>query len=259
MIACEPVRATIWDGQVNLLLAALVMLDLIVLRTSTFRGILTGIAIAIKLTPAIFVLYLLLRRRFRAAALALATFGATVLIGWLVVPADSSQYWLHTLYNGSGIGDEAKASNIRGALLRLMGDTPALVLWLLLSAGTLVIGFAYAIKASESGHEAYALGIVGIVGCLISPVTWTHHWVWCIPWLAGLYEVVRGRGRPAAVSFGVLVFVYLALNVVPPRISAKAAVSHFLSSNALVLTVVAVAVAALWTRLPRKAGPAAAR
>lgn len=240
MIVCEPVRANLWDGQINLLLTAMVMWDLLAPRSpraSRWRGALVGVAAAIKLTPAIFVPYLLIRRRFREAAVATGAFCAATGLGWLVLPGDSNRFWLHKLYSNSGIGDEAKASNILGALLREMSRRPATALWIAIAIPVAIIGLAAARRVSASGREAYALGITGITGCLVSPVTWTHHWVWCIPWLTGVGAVALRRGRAARAGFAALVFGYLALNVVPPSVTVKWSVSHFVSANALVFSV----------------------
>jgi alpha-1,2-mannosyltransferase len=244
MIVCEPVRATLWDGQINLILAALIMWDLLATgpaRQRSWRGALIGVAAGIKLTPAIFVLYLLVRRRFRESAAAVAGFMATIAIGWLLLPDDSGRFWFHKLYDSSGIGDESRASNILGALLRTMDRPPAVAIWVVLSIPTLIVGLVAARHVSETGREAYAVGIVGVTGCLISPVTWTHHWVWCIPWLAGVGATALRDGRFARIGFGVLVFTYLALNLVPPSVTSRWSVSHFLSANALLFTAVGVA------------------
>jgi alpha-1,2-mannosyltransferase len=240
MIVCEPVRANLWDGQINLLLTAMVMWDLLAARSprsGRWRGALVGIAAAIKLTPAIFVPYLLIRRRFRDAAVAIGAFCAVTAIGWLVLPGDSNRFWLHKLYSNSGIGDEAKASNILGALLREMSRRPATALWVAIAIPVTIVGLAAAYRVSASGREAYALGITGVTGCLVSPVTWTHHWVWCIPWLVGVGGVAVQRGRVARGGFAALVFGYLALNVVPPSVTVKWSVSHFVSANFLALSV----------------------
>ncbi|GAB3936567.1 hypothetical protein GCM10027614_13280 [Micromonospora vulcania] len=77
----NPVRDTVSFGQVNLLLVALVYLDLWLLeRGSPLAGVGAGLAAAVKLTPAIFIGYLLVTGRWRAAATAIGTaVGATVL------------------------------------------------------------------------------------------------------------------------------------------------------------------------------------
>ncbi|OLT20730.1 hypothetical protein BJF78_09190 [Pseudonocardia sp. CNS-139] len=85
-IGLEPVLQTIEFGQINLLLMALVAADCLVARPRWPRGLLVGIAAAVKLTPAAFVLYFLLRRDYRAAAVAAVTGVAATLVGFAVRP-----------------------------------------------------------------------------------------------------------------------------------------------------------------------------
>ena len=64
----EPVRSTIGFGQVNLILMGLVALDCLLPKTRWPRGLLLGLAIAIKLTPAVFVLFFLVIAATRAGS-----------------------------------------------------------------------------------------------------------------------------------------------------------------------------------------------
>ncbi len=213
MVACQPVRSTLWNGQVELLLAAMIMIDLVVLRGRAGHGVLVGLAAAIKLTPLIFIAYLLLIRRFRAAAVATATFLAATVGTWMLLPADSSEYWTHALIHGNGIGDISRPSNqsILGVLRRLLGASAAGPLWAVLIVPTAVLGLALATRVHASGREPLAAAVVGMTGCLISPVSWSHHWVWLVPWIAGAAASLPRRRRseqvPAVVFIGYLVVV----------------------------------------------------
>jgi Glycosyltransferase family 87 len=75
----EPVWTTIRYGQIDLLIAALVLYDLSRDRACRWQGAAIGLAAGLKLTPAIFALYLylLLTRRCRAALVSLAAFAIT--------------------------------------------------------------------------------------------------------------------------------------------------------------------------------------
>ena len=104
----EPVLRTIYLGQVNLVLMALVIWDLCQPDTRRsgasrwWKGAGVGVAAGIKLVPLIFIPYLLLTRKFRAAAVACAAFAATVLAGFVVVPAESARWWLGGLFFNGG-------------------------------------------------------------------------------------------------------------------------------------------------------------
>ena len=75
----NPVLITIGFGQVNLFVTFLVMWDLLSERRIGKRqmplGVATGLAAAVKLTPLLFVPYLLLTRRWRGALTCVITFG----------------------------------------------------------------------------------------------------------------------------------------------------------------------------------------
>ena len=66
VIYLEPIRSNFDFGQINVVLMTLVIADCVPRKTPWPRGMLLGIAIALKLTPAVFLLYFLLRRDTRA-------------------------------------------------------------------------------------------------------------------------------------------------------------------------------------------------
>ncbi|MEQ0559126.1 glycosyltransferase 87 family protein [Amycolatopsis sp. NEAU-NG30] len=208
----QPVLMNFTAGQVNLLLLLLVLADLTG-RRHWWTGAGVGLAAAIKLTPAIFVVYLLLTRRFRAAAVAVATFGATVLAGFVALPRDSAAFWSANVADPSRItGDSEVMSpenqSIRGALARLLDvqDVPGTV-WVPVTAAVAVAALWIAVRAHHRNRELLALSVVGALMVLVTPWTWTHYWVWFIPFFV-MAACAAHRARhwwPA----GVLVLAYL--------------------------------------------------
>ncbi len=169
------------------------------------RGALVGVAAGLKLTPAVFVLYLLARRRFAEARNAALAFLSTAVVAALVSPSDSRAFWTHRLYDTERVGDASRVSNqsLLGLLLRATSnDTVAHVLWLPLALLTLGLALRVAVQLSLAGGEVLALGVVGVAGCLVSPVSWTHHWVWFIPLLCGLARSPYGARRWGAALIG---------------------------------------------------------
>jgi Glycosyltransferase family 87 len=200
----EPVLRTIFLGQVNLVLMALIIWDLGQPDTRASRwwkGFGVGVAAGIKLVPLIFIPYLLLTRRFRQAAMAVAGFVATVAIGFAVLPGDSGQWWLHGLFfqgDRTGfVGWEGNQS-LRGLLTRLLGSVagsqPA---WLIAAVAATAVGLACAVALDRAGHQFAGLLAAALTGLLVSPISWDHHWVWLVPGVALLvsYGVRAGRGR----------------------------------------------------------------
>src|SRR6478609_4444110 len=86
----EPVATTIFYGQVNLALVALVLWDSTLPPQSRLRGLGIGLAAAVKVTPGLLVVYLVLTGRYRAAVVAGATFLATIGLTALV---DAQATW----------------------------------------------------------------------------------------------------------------------------------------------------------------------
>lgn len=182
----EPVRTTVLLGQINLLLMALVLADFTPHSKRWPRGLGVGLAAAIKLTPLIFVAYLLVTRQLKAAAVALATFAATALVGFAVLPRDSAKYWGGAFIESSRVGNADSTGNqsIAGLLARTAhAHTAPTLPWIALSGLVTVAGLLLARWAHRQGEELLAVTIVGITGLLVSPMSWTHHWVWTVPLL----------------------------------------------------------------------------
>jgi alpha-1,2-mannosyltransferase len=192
----EPVRSTLAYGQINIVLMALVTLDCLTAGPRWPRGALTGLAAALKLTPAAFVLFFLLRRDYRAAATAAVSFAAVTAAGFVLAGPDSVRYWTAIVFQTGRIGGSAAATNqsIQAVLARAGLDPhtlPGAAAWLMLSAVVVVAayrGMRYALAASQ---DCLALSLNAFAALLISPVSWSHHWVWCVPGLLTLADLGR--------------------------------------------------------------------
>ena len=204
----EPVLRTIYLGQVNLVLMALIIWDLGQPGTRRsgasrwWKGAGVGVAAGIKLVPLIFIPYLLLTRKFRAAAVACAAFAATAAAGFVLVPADSARWWLGGLFfNGGRTGFVGWGGNqsLRALLTRLAGSVAgAEPLWLALALVTAVAGLACAALLDRAGHPLPGLLACALTGLLVSPISWDHHWVWIVPGVAvAAAYAVRAMGAPA--------------------------------------------------------------
>jgi alpha-1,2-mannosyltransferase len=185
----EPVSSTLLHGQINLLLMCLVATDALAQRTVLPRGVLVGIAAAVKLTPAVFLLYFVARRQWRAAAVMIASFSVATLFGALAAPADSRTYWTAAVFDPNRIGDLGYASNqsIRGALHRLgLNPHTESVAWFLISMLVIALAYRGARRMHARSNATATLAVVAACQLLISPVSWSHHWVWIAPMLLPL-------------------------------------------------------------------------
>jgi alpha-1,2-mannosyltransferase len=196
----DPVRTTLYLGQINVVLLALVLGDLLGRPGSRWRGVGLGLAAAVKLTPLLFVAYLLLRRRYRAAATAVGTFVGAGLVGFLVAPADSVAYWLRGTFAAadriSPVDGPANHS-VNGLVTRLLGTgTLATVVYLVCAAALVAATLAVAVRLAARGEELLAVSLCGLCSAAAAPFAWSHHWVWVVPLLAAL----AARGAVAAVA-----------------------------------------------------------
>ncbi|MFJ8199403.1 glycosyltransferase 87 family protein [Streptomyces sp. NPDC096152] len=200
----EPLRDTFSFGQVNVLLLALVLTDARALSTGRGRwaGVGTGLAAAVKLTPALFIGLLLVARRWRAAGIATAVAAGATALAAAVDPDASRVYWTEALWDTSRVGRLAYVSNqsAQGVLARL-GETGRPV-WAAAVALLLAVWAWRARRAVAAGDWPAAFALTGAAACLVSPVTWVHHLVWLLPALAVLLHA--GRVRTAAALYAVL-------------------------------------------------------
>jgi hypothetical protein len=201
----EPVFRTMYLGQINLLLMALIIGDLRRPGDRPLKGVATGIAAGIKLVPLVFIPYLLLTRRFRAAAMAAAAFAATVALGFIVIPGDSADWWLHgVLFDDGRTGFVGWGGNqsLNGILVRLAGSiNGATGAWLVAALIAAAVGLTAAVLLDRAGHGMLAILATALVGLLDSPISWDHHWVWVVPGLmAAAYYASRAwrMGRRSA-------------------------------------------------------------
>ena len=202
----EPVFRTIYLGQINLLLMAVLIWDLRQPDGRRWKGIATGLAAGIKLVPLVFIPYLLLTRKFRTAAVALGGFAFTVVLGFVILPSDSKLWWLHGLFiqdGRTGFVGWGGNQSLRAITTRLAGSIAAAdVPWVISVLAVTVGGLLCAAMLDRAGHSMLGLLTAALVGLLDSPISWDHHWVWVVPAMivAGDYAVRAwhaGRRRGA--------------------------------------------------------------
>ena len=199
LLVSEPVTQTLGLGQMNTLLVAMVLGDVLRARPSRWQGAWIGFATAFKLTPGIFIVYLLATRRFRAAATASATFATTIAAGFAIMPRGSMTYWFDGVGADPGhVGDVTFVANqsVLGALARVVGDAAARPWWLALVIPIFVSGTWLSVHVHRRWGDVAGLASIAFVGCLVSPYSWSHHFAWfVVPTLFLIRAAVR-RGSP---------------------------------------------------------------
>ncbi len=188
VVMFDPVRQTLLLGQVNIVLALMVVADM-TLELPIPRGVLVGLAAAIKVTPLILIPYLLLTRQGRAAACAAASFCAAALFAAAVNSSTSWAYWTHYIHDPQRAGNLAWIGNqgLLGALERMLGHTLTTDTTFVIVVTAGVVGLAVAVGAHRRSSPVLGLLVAEATESLASPVSWSHHFIWVVllvAWLA---------------------------------------------------------------------------
>jgi alpha-1,2-mannosyltransferase len=179
----EPVRTTFNYGQINLFLAALLLAGAVAGK-EWMAGASVGLAAGIKLTPAITGLYYLLQKRWSAVVWAVVFFALTVVVGLILLPSETWRFFTKLMLDPARTGPVWSAINqsLRGAIARVAGADLTSV-WLVFAVAAAALGVWAAWVCLRAGDRAAGLLAVQITGLLISPISWSHHWVWVLPLL----------------------------------------------------------------------------
>jgi len=217
----EPIKSNFAFGQINVVLMTLVIADCVPRRTPWPRGLLLGLGIALKLTPAVFLLYFLLNRDKRAMLTALASFVAATLAGFVLAWHDSWQYWSDTIRDTDRIGAASLNTNqnVAGTLARLgLSEHARFLPWVAACLLVLALTVWAARRMLRAGEPTLAVICIALFGLVVSPVSWSHHWVWMLPTVV-VTAVLAWRHRNAALAAisaaGVALMVWTPIDLLP--------------------------------------------
>ena len=236
LMLSAPVQSNLRFGQVSIFLVLLALLDGMG-RPSRVRGVLVGVAAAIKLTPLLFVVYFLVCGRYRDAARAAATFVACGALALAILPGESLTYWAGTVTETSRIGNLASLGNqsVHGMLLRLgLPDDALPLVWAALVVVVCAVALFRARQLAGQGRPGHAVVLVGCATVAASPVSWTHHQVW--PVLAAMLLIGAAGVTRRLAGAALLTSMLLSLGVVLGPVSMRPGV-QFLFENARTLGV----------------------
>jgi alpha-1,2-mannosyltransferase len=246
VIYLEPIRSNFDFGQINVVLMTLVIADCVPRRTPWPRGMLLGVAIALKLTPAVFLLYFLLRRDTRTLLVTATSAVVATLAGFALAWRDSMQYWTETVRNTDRIGTATLNTNqnIAGALARLgLGEGERFVLWTLACFAVLGLTVWAVRRMLQADQPVLALICVAMFGLVVSPVSWSHHWVWALPTVL-VISVVAFRQRNVAlglvVAAGIALMVWTPIPLMPEHHETTASLWRQLAGGSYVWWAIAL-------------------
>jgi len=214
LLVSSPVRSHLRFGQVGLFLVLLVAVDL--LRDRRWQGVGLGAAIAVKLTPAVFLPWLLVRRQTRALAVAVGTAATSTLAALLLLWPSAQEYLWRALWDSDrfGANDIPGNQSVRGMLLRTdLDDRTVTLLWLASAVVLTVVAVRGARRLEDAGNRLGALGVLAALSIAVSPISWVHHLVFLVlplsalvaarcGWLAAAWAVLLGVSLPSLGSAG---------------------------------------------------------
>jgi len=200
-------------GEISLLIALLALVDGSGIVPTRFRGVLVGVAAAVKLTPLIFIAYFVVTRQRRAAMQAITSFSVATAAGFLLMPSASREYWGSRIFETGNVGEISSGWNkaIAGLLARLgLDDVWLLVVWVVVAS---IVGLMALYRARvhyRDGDELHAAVVVGCASVAVSPISWAHHQVWGV--LAAVVVLHTLRTRMATAVAGGTLLVFFALS-----------------------------------------------
>ena len=227
-LASKPLQSNLRFGQVSTFLTLAVLADVIALDGHRWQGALTGLAAAVKLTPLLFVPYLWLIGRRRAAVVAALVFVGASAIGLAVLPRDAATFWGSSLWHESHGLPLAQGGNqsIYAVLLRAGAHgAPLGLLWVGLSTAVAALGLWRARAAWLGGQRLFSLAVAGCVSILVSPISWTHHQLWILLAAAGVFTTT------ASVDLVIAALVVLVMVAGLPGVAGAGAAGRWLAAN----------------------------
>ncbi|NQD87163.1 DUF2029 domain-containing protein [Paenarthrobacter sp. CM16] len=236
-----PWRDTFVFGQINIILMGVILVDFALygkVRAGQIRwpaGLLIGLAAGVKLTPLAFGLYFLVRRDFKALGWMAAGFFGSIAFAWAVLPQASLNFWTKILPDTGRIGGPAYVDNlsVKGLLLHFgMPDSSLTnVVWMVLSLGLVVLAGLIIKWAVDADENFVAVSATALLMLLISPVSWSHHWVWvavALPSMAfAIHRVPSRSGRMRTAGWVIAVCSTVAFFMTPKNLAVWAGAAEW--------------------------------
>jgi alpha-1,2-mannosyltransferase len=236
-----PWRDTFVFGQINIILMGVILVDFALygkVRAGQIRwpaGLLIGLAAGVKLTPLAFGLYFLVRRDFKALGWMAAGFFGSIAFAWAVLPQASLNFWTKILPDTGRIGGPAYVDNlsVKGLLLHFgMPDSSLTnVVWMVLSLGLVVLAGLIIKWAVDADENFIAVSATALLMLLISPVSWSHHWVWvavALPSMAfAIHRVPSRSGRMRTAGWVIAVWSTVAFFMTPKNLAVWAGAAEW--------------------------------
>jgi alpha-1,2-mannosyltransferase len=182
ILILEPARSGVDYGQIEFVLMFLAITDLLVVPPP-YRGLTLGLAAAIKLTPLIFVVVLVVRRDRNSVIRAVSSFLLWTGLAWVFWPGISHEYWSNDVGNPARVGTITYGGNQSWFAVLHRSPFPthgSPALWVLLSLVTVALGTFVAWRCATTDRQSFAILAIAFAGLLVTPISWSHHWIWVL-------------------------------------------------------------------------------
>ena len=189
VVSAGPWQRTLDLIQINPFITALILADFVRPATRVPRGVLSGIAGGVTLTPLVFGLILLVRRDWKGVATLGATFFGTIALGFILMPKDAPEFWFSALTNPSRVGGLNFVDNvsIQGWLLHFgLSESAAKPVYYALALVTIVLTAALLYQLERRGAALAQVAVTASLMVALSPISWSHHIV-LLPLLAFVF------------------------------------------------------------------------
>ncbi|GIJ69067.1 glycosyltransferase 87 family protein [Virgisporangium ochraceum] len=203
ILLSSPMRSHLRFGQVGVFLVLLVALDLVQRRGPRGWGL--GLAIAVKLTPAVYLPWLFVSRKWKRFGGTMAWVAGSTVVGLVLLWPSAGDYLFRSSRDTTrfGANDIPGNQSVRGMLLRAVAPHTAEKVWLVLAVLLVAFGTYQAWRCERNGNRLAALGVLAALSVAVSPISWVHHLVWLVLPIAAL--AAAGRWKLVTAWFVVLV------------------------------------------------------
>jgi alpha-1,2-mannosyltransferase len=285
-LTVEPARAALGLGTLDVLVFGLVTADIVALRrrawarsraawwpgrtasspprgrtpldplrrawsTGAWAGLGVGLATALAVAPAFFIVYLAVTKQWRAMLTATGTALTVALAALLISPGETGAWFGEVLWriDRTGPVDAITNQSLAGVLARIYDSaTTPVLLWLSFSLLLIAVGLIRARAAHADGDEIAAFTLIGLTVAIVGPVTATHELIWILPAVLILIDAaarrrvttqrpLSGRGRRPGLFFAVAAGLTYLLFVLAPMWSLRDSFSANCYALALILLV----------------------
>lgn len=216
----EPISDNFDVAQVNLIIVFVVMYDTV--NRTKYAGFATGMAAGFKVVPGLFIILMLVTRRWADFGRAMLGFAVTLIIGSLFGVSNVWRYWASELFHTDRVGDIARLSNlsVRGITARALEGDAAVITWIVVCAAIVILGFTIA-AVWWSRSRLVSATVIGLTSLLVSPISWPHHWVWLVPAVSVCAALAVRAFRSEHRPLGALLAVAVVLGALPAMVQLR--------------------------------------